>query len=104
GRNKDVALQLALGPRREGAGFGDDEAVAIAMHAQPADDQVLVGSGSGQSPAFFTDGDELAPAGQFTKKLLQAAAVAALEPQVMDQLFEAGHVLGLSGNVMQDLL
>ena len=32
-RNKDVALELALGASRERAGFGDDEAVAIAMHA-----------------------------------------------------------------------
>ena len=31
-RNKDVTLQLALGAGREGAGFGDDEAVAVAMH------------------------------------------------------------------------
>ncbi len=31
-RNKDVALQLALDARREGAGFGDDKAKAVAMH------------------------------------------------------------------------
>ncbi|HEX3103439.1 MAG TPA: hypothetical protein VHQ22_03255 [Terriglobales bacterium] len=32
GRNKNVALQLALSPRREGAGFGDDKAIAVTMH------------------------------------------------------------------------
>ncbi len=38
------------------------------------------------------------------KKLLQGAAVLALEAHVMDELFEAGHVLGLFGDVMENLL
>jgi hypothetical protein len=35
---------------------------------------------------------------------LQGAAVFALEAHVMDELLEAGHVLGLPGDVMEDLL
>src|SRR5579864_1495159 len=31
-RDKDIALELALGAGWQGAGFGDDEAVAVAMH------------------------------------------------------------------------
>jgi len=32
------------------------------------------------------------------------AAVAAFDGQVMDELLEAGHVLGLAGDVVEDLL
>src|SRR4051812_26036625 len=36
--------------------------------------------------------------------MLQLPAVTAFEPQIMDQLLEPGHVLGLPGYVMEDLL
>ena len=40
----------------------------------------------------------------FAEKLLQGAAVLALEAHVMDELFEARHVFRLLGDVMEDLL
>ena len=58
----------------------------------------------GKSPALFANGDELAPAREVAQELLQGAAVFALEAHVMDELFEAGHVLGLFGDVMENLL
>ncbi|HEY7405540.1 MAG TPA: hypothetical protein VIB39_18585 [Candidatus Angelobacter sp.] len=42
--------------------------------------------------------------GHFTEELLEVAAVAAFETQIMDELLEAGNVLGLFGDVMEDLL
>ena len=39
--NKDVSEELAAGARRERFGFGGDEAVAVAVHVQLADDEVL---------------------------------------------------------------
>src|SRR5579859_898710 len=50
-RDEDVALELALGARRERAGFGDDEAVAVAVHAEAADDQILIGRGGREASA-----------------------------------------------------
>ncbi len=103
-RNKDVPLELALDAGREGAGFGDDEAVAVTMHTQAADDEVLIAGGGRETPALLADGDELAAAGKVAQKLLQAAAVPAFESQIMDKLFKARHVLGLFGDVMENLL
>src|SRR5262249_40666052 len=103
-RNKDIALQLALGPRRQGTGLRDDEAVAVTMHAQPADDQVLVGGGGRQAPALFADSDELAAVGHLTEKVLQLSAVAAFEAEIVNELLKAGDVLRLLGDVMEDLL
>src|SRR5258708_2348718 len=103
-RHKDVTLELALGARRQRAGLGDDEAVAIALQSQAALDQVMVGGGGGKAPALLADGDELAAAGHLAEKLLEVTTVAAFEAEVMDKLLEAGHVLGLFGNVMEDLL
>ena len=39
--NEDVSEELAAGARRERFGFGRDEAVAVAVHVQLADDEVL---------------------------------------------------------------
>ena len=74
------------------------------MHAQAANDEVLVAGGGRQAPALFANGDELAPAREVAEELLQGAAVFALESHVMDELLEARHVLRLPGNVMEDLL
>ncbi len=71
-RNKEVALQLALGAGGKRTGFGDDEAIAVTMHAQPSDDQVLVGGGGRQAPALFANGDELAPARHLAQELAGA--------------------------------
>src|SRR5262249_47632489 len=56
-RDKDIALQFALGAGGQGTGLGDDEAVAVAMHAKAADYQILIGGGGRQTPALFADGD-----------------------------------------------
>src|SRR5262249_27275751 len=100
----DGAVELALGAGGQPAGLGYDEAVAVAVHAQAANDQVLVGRRSGQAPALLANGDELAPVGHFAEKALQVAAVTAFDAQVVDELLEAGNVLGLAGDVMEDLL
>ena len=55
-------------------------------------------------PALLADGDELALAGELAQELLEMAAVAAFDAEVVDQLLEAGHVFGLAGDVMEDLL
>src|SRR5689334_7797678 len=103
-RDKDIALQLALDTRRQGAGFGDDEAIAVAMHTEAAYDEVLIAGGGRKAPALLANGDELAAAGELAQELLQAAAVTAFESQIMDKLFEARHMFGLLGDVMEDLL
>src|SRR5215472_880986 len=103
-RDKDVTLELALCARGQRARLRDDEAVAIAMHAQTTDDQILIGSGGRKSPALFADGNELAAVGHLAEKLLQMAAIAAFESEIVDELLEARDVLGLFGDVREDLL
>src|SRR6185312_8669475 len=76
-RNKDIALQLALGTGGQRPWFWDDEAVAIAVHPQAANDQVLIGGGGRQAPTLFADGDELATVSHLAEKLLEMAAVTA---------------------------
>src|SRR6185312_7074903 len=103
-RNKDVAKKLAAGARGEGVGFGSDEAVAVAMHMQLADDQVLRRRGGRQSPALFADGDQLFTAGHVAEELLDRTAVFAADPEIVQDLLVSGNVARLLRNVVKDFL
>ncbi len=46
-RNEDIAGEVGLKIRIERSGFGDDEAEAVAMHGQAADEKVAWHQGSG---------------------------------------------------------
>ncbi|HET9283143.1 MAG TPA: hypothetical protein VFR24_14380 [Candidatus Angelobacter sp.] len=42
--------------------------------------------------------------GHLAEKLLEMAAVAAFDAEIVDELLETSDVLGLAGDVMEDLL
>src|SRR6185437_8212377 len=85
-RNEDVSEELAAGPRRERFGFGRDEAVAVAVHVQLADDEILRGRGGREAPALLANGDEFLLASEVAQKLLDGAAVFAADAEVVEDL------------------
>ena len=103
-RNKDVSEELAAGARRERVGFRGDEAVAVAMHVEAADDEVLRRGGGRESPALFADGDEFLLAGKVAQELLDGAAVFAADAEVVEDLLVAGDVARLLGDVAEDFV
>ena len=103
-RNEDITEELATSARRERIGFGLDEAVAVAVHVQAADDYVLRGRGGRESPALFANGHELLLAGEVTQKLFDRAPVFASDAEVVEDLFVAGDVARLLGDVTEDFV
>ena len=97
-------MQLALGAGGQGIGIRRDKAVAIAMGMEPSHDQVLRRSAGRQAPTFLANGHQLAAAGHLLQKRLQVTPRSALQTQVVNELFEARHMLGLLGDVPEDLL
>lgn len=100
-RNKDVTEELAAGAWRERVGFGRDEAVAIAVHVEAADDEVLRRGGGRESPALLADGDQFLLAGEVAQKLLDGPAVFAADAEVVQDLLVAGNVARLLGDVAE---
>ena len=102
-RNENISRQPRLQAFLERTGFGDDKTEAVAMHAQPADGEVLASSGLGNGIAVgiylaLTDPDY-----QLLQALGKFAAGVPTDAQLAHHLLEAGSAFGLALNLLQDV-
>src|SRR5215468_6192495 len=100
-RNEDVARKIpeAVAQRLR---VGQDEPIAVAMHAQASDDHVLASRSRGQGVPVRVDLDELAAADQAVEAILEIAARFAAQPEFSGQLFVSRGALGLLADFLED--
>ena len=86
----------------EGSGIGSDKTVAIAMHAQLSDQNVLAGSGPRNRVAVRIDLNQLATVDQALQVLGEFLTSGTMQSQFAQQLPEAGGVFGLAFDLLQN--
>ena len=101
GGDEDVAAELGfqLAERFE---IGDDEAEAIAMHAEAPGNQVFVRGGLRELVAVGVDRDELAALNQLVKMFVQLPSFFPVKAEFADELLISRLALPLPGDVGQD--
>jgi hypothetical protein len=102
-RDEDIAGKARLQIGIEGIRFGDDETVAIAMHAEASDEHVLARGGLGNGVPVAIDLAKLALADEGVQPIIEFPASFTLYAEFADKLLEAGRLLGLAGDVAEDL-
>ncbi len=88
-------------PLLDVGGLGDDEAIAVAVHAQASQHQVAAG-GLGDGVAVAGHFHQLAALDQPIQMLAQFPALVPVDSQLAHQLLEAGRLLRLAFDVVQD--
>src|SRR5579859_2681795 len=91
-RNKDVAINLPP----QGHVFRLDKAKAIAMHRQPAGNQVLAGGSFRQGKAVTLQLEQFALADHRPQPLRQLAPLIAAYAQLAHKLLITGSAFGLA--------
>lgn len=102
GRDEDIPGQARFKRRTQRTRVGDDEAEAVAMHAEASDNKILVCRGLGQSVAVRIDLNQFAGSDQLLKMPVELSAGLAMQAEFAHQLLESGGTLGLPGNMFQD--
>ncbi len=102
GRNKNVSHQARFQAFVERVGFRNDEAEAIAVHAQTAHGHVLAGGSLRNRVTVRTDLLKLTRGHQLFEAFEQLAAGVSMNSQFAQQLLEAGSVFGLALDLLQD--
>jgi len=101
-RDENVTSELLLEPFVERFRIGQNEAIAIAVHAEAADDHVLAGRDSRQRVAVGVRLDELPSRNEVLKFLVERSTLVAVETEFADELLESGGTLGLAGDELED--
>src|ERR1700728_536115 len=103
-RDENIAHEARLERRTQRTGVGDDEAEAVAVHGEAADDQVfviLVGCGLRQSVAIGIELNQFSCGDQLLEMRVEISAGFAVQAEFAHELLESGSTLGLEGDVFQ---
>src|SRR5581483_493960 len=101
-RNKNVTFQGFLQTRINGTGVGDNKAVAVAVHAEPARDHVLAARRLGRCIPFRIHLNELTAVYQPAQAAREFLAAIPVEPEFANQLFVAGRLFGLALDLLEN--
>jgi hypothetical protein len=94
--------EASFQPLVQRARVGNHEPESVAMHAQLADHHVLAGSSLRNRIALRIQLHQLAGAYELVQPLVQFATCVAVQSQFAQQLFQAGGVLGLAGDFLEN--
>ena len=102
GRDEDISCQPRFKRRTQRTRVGDDEAKAVAVHAEASNDKVLVRGGLRQGVAIGIKLNQFARSDQLLKMRVEVSAGVAMQAEFAHQLLESGGTLRLAGDVFQD--
>ena len=100
--NENVSSQARFQTCVKRTGVGNDEAKTVAVHAQPSNHKVLAWVGLRDCVAIGVNMKKVAAGHQPFEALRKFVACIAVKPQFAHQLLEAGGVLGLALDLLQN--
>ena len=99
GRDEDIALEALAHLAVQRA----DEAEAVAVHGERADDEIAIDGRLGDGITVAGDQDELAADDKIGEERFELLALAATQREFADELLVSGGALGLVFDVLQQI-
>jgi hypothetical protein len=96
-------INVALDTLANFGGLGDHEAVAVAVHGQPAGDEISVGCGFRDGVSVARGFDQLAAKNKLLEQRTQVAAFLSAKAEFADELFVSGRTVRQASDVGEEL-